>query len=493
MARIHHVMMHMNYSNFEKSRELEKAYGAYEGVSSNDNGIEGIYHTLYEYGWKCLSFLLLTVYLSTIHTAIIFVFIISALIYLYFSFKENQIDLENIDSSYQLKRKLVYYTYDISDISYGKEKRIYRFSDNIRKMYEKILEEYSNLLNHIQGKKIKVQILKSCISIIKYLLVLLFLMISYLNGCKIDKIIAFLTIGFTYSDLIDQLMNDGIKLLQDIEIAKKTLILIDEEENVDAKESISKITEIEFRDVTFQYEKDKPVLYHCSFRIHKGESIALLGLNGAGKTTLTKLLLGLYQPISGEILINGKKLNTINQQEYLQRISYTEQETHLISMRICDFISGNIKGYQKEKVWECLKKVNLYDKIHALPHGIESTMTKYLDKDGIEFSGGEMQKLYIARALYHENTDLYIFDEPTSALDYQSEQEIYHQFHTISQGQISIFISHKLRTTEFCDRILVIKDGKIVEDGTQQQLLIAKSHYYELIQAEKNVGNEHES
>lgn len=132
-----------------------------------------------------------------------------------------------------------------------------------------------------------------------------------------------------------------------------------------------------------------------------------------------------------------------------------------------------------------LKQAQIYDKVVALPNGIYTTLTRSLDTNGAEFSGGEIQKLYIARALYHHHYDLYIFDEPTSALNNKSEKEVNEVFKNISRNGISLFITHKLNTTDFCNSIIVLNEGKIVESGSKEELLKNHSYFYEMIQASK--------
>ncbi len=486
-AQVHMTMMKMEYSKFDHAQELDQAYAAFEGTSSNDDGIEGIYHTLYELGWKIVSFFLLSIYLSIINRYIAASFIVLSLLIFYLSWQEEKIDRNHMEQLYHSKRKLVYFTFDTSDISYGKEKRIYQFSQNIKQRYEQSLHEYSADLNQTEHEKKKYYLFSECIHVFKYILIFILFAISYKNGTAIDQIIAALTVVFAYSSYLDEIIKDCSKIIQESEKANHTLSFIhslsDEKKQT---QSITDIHEIEFRNVTFQYDKNsEPVIQNCSFTIKKGETAALLGLNGAGKTTLTKLLLGLYQPTEGMILINGINIADFNHENYLNLISYAEQETNLISLRICDFISGDISGYDKNQVEKVLEQVGLLTKIMQLPKGIESAMTKYLDADGIEFSGGEIQKLYIARAMYKQNTSLYIFDEPTSALDYKNEKDIYDAFYQVSQGKMAIYISHKLHTTDFCSRLMILKDGMICEDGTQEQLYQNKQHYYEMVNAQK--------
>ena len=238
---------------------------------------------------------------------------------------------------------------------------------------------------------------------------------------------------------------------------------------------------IEFRDVSFTYEgSDKPVLKNISFKIAADEKIALVGNNGAGKTTIVKLLCGLYPPTSGEILIDGKSINDIGVEKYQDMISVLFQDTSPIALSIAENVCGcEPKDADHAKLQACLEKAGLLAKVKALPKKEETYITQTLDEKGVVLSGGETQKLLLAKAMYKDGPML-ILDEPTSALDPIAESTIYEEYNQMAAQKTAVFISHRLASTKFCDRILFLDGGQIVEEGTHDQLMNKGGKYREI-------------
>ena len=253
---------------------------------------------------------------------------------------------------------------------------------------------------------------------------------------------------------------------------------------------------IEFRNVSFTYEgSDRPVLQNVSFKIGANEKIALVGNNGAGKTTIVKLMCGLYSPTSGEILIDGKSINEIGVEKYQDMISVLFQDTSPIALSIAENVCGcEPKDVDRTKLHDCLEKAGLLEKVNTLGKKEETYITQTLDENGVVLSGGETQKLLLAKAMYKDGPML-ILDEPTSALDPIAESRIYEEYNQLADKKTAVFISHRLASTKFCDRILFLDGGKIVEEGSHAQLMNnggkyreifdIQSHYYK-----KEVSNE---
>ena len=249
--------------------------------------------------------------------------------------------------------------------------------------------------------------------------------------------------------------------------------------------------EIEFRDVCFRYPgEDTDTLSHISFTVKPEEKIALVGNNGAGKTTLVKLLCGLYEPTSGEIYINGENINTFHTVEYQKLLSVVFQDAALLSFTLEMNVSGELPdALDKEKVKNALQTVGLWDKVEKLPKGIETYITQDLDEDGVQFSGGESQKLLVARAMYR-NGPILILDEPTSALDPIAESKLYEEYNNMTKEKTAVFISHRLASTKFCDRILLLENGKIAEEGSHTDLMEQNGIYKELFEIQSHYYKE---
>jgi ATP-binding cassette subfamily B protein len=238
------------------------------------------------------------------------------------------------------------------------------------------------------------------------------------------------------------------------------------------------IQQIEFQNVSFGYAEDQPVLKNINLTVKKGERIALVGENGAGKTTLMKLLCGLYTPTSGKILVNGQDLQTLDRAAYFERLAAVFQDYTLLPASILENISLSADS-DRAPVWEVLQKAGLAEKIKSLQEGLDTKLVQQSDEQATALSGGETQRLLLARALY-KDAPILILDEPTAALDPLAEEALYLQYRDLTEGKISFFISHRLNSTQFCDRILFLQNGEITESGSHAQLMEQRGEYWNM-------------
>ncbi len=237
------------------------------------------------------------------------------------------------------------------------------------------------------------------------------------------------------------------------------------------------------KNVSFTYPKtDKEVLKEIDIDFEVGKSYAIVGENGSGKTTFIKLLTRLYDPQIGQIQLNGIDAAKYDSQEYYSLFNVVFQDFDLFSFKLGETVAASSE-VNKEKVIEAFKEVGFYDRYQQLEKGLETSLNKEFDKEGINLSGGEQQKLAIARALYKDGP-IFILDEPTAALDPISEFEIYQQFNQMTQGKTSLIISHRLSSCRFCDEILVFDQGQIVQRGNHEQLLNQEGKYAQLWNAQ---------
>jgi len=241
---------------------------------------------------------------------------------------------------------------------------------------------------------------------------------------------------------------------------------------------------VEFRNVSFKYPNTEVyALKNVNLKFKIGEKLAIVGMNGSGKTTFIKLLCRLYDPTEGEILLNGVNIKKYDYDEYMSVFSVVFQDFSLFSFKLGEVVASS-KRFDGNKVRECLKKANFGDRLDEMPDGVDTYLYKGYDKSGIEISGGEAQKIALARALY-KNSPFILLDEPTAALDPISEYEVYSNFNAISGDKTTVYISHRLASCRFCDKIVVFDSGHIVQRGSHEELVADKNgKYYELWNAQ---------
>lgn len=242
---------------------------------------------------------------------------------------------------------------------------------------------------------------------------------------------------------------------------------------------------IELKGVSYRYEgAEEYVLRGINLKIAPGEHLAVVGLNGAGKTTLVKLICGLIDPTQGSVLYDEADLREYNRREYYRLFSAVFQQFSIMPVTMAEIVSeAPREKIDWTKVQKCLEQAGIWDKIAGLPDGMDSVFGKQIHDDGQEFSGGEIQKLLLARALY-KAAPVLILDEPTAALDPIAESGLYESYHQISHGRTSLFISHRLASTSFCDRIVLIEDGAVCEEGTHESLLALRGKYWNLFETQ---------
>ncbi len=235
--------------------------------------------------------------------------------------------------------------------------------------------------------------------------------------------------------------------------------------------------EIEFRNVSFHYPgSDVYALRHISLRLHIGKRMAVVGKNGSGKTTFIKLLCRLYDPTEGEICLNGIDIKKYDYEEYLSIFSVVFQDFKLFSFGLGQNVAANV-DYDQVRVNTCLKKAGIYECLDGMPDGLDTCLYKDFEENGVEISGGESQKIALARALY-KDAPFMILDEPTAALDPVAEYEVYSKFNEIVEDKTVVYISHRLSSCRFCDEIIVFQEGQVIQQGKHEELVSDQGGIY---------------
>lgn len=383
-------------------------------------------------------------------------------------------------------RQKHYFDTTCCDFSYGKDIRMFQLKQPLLDRFKEKSGNYVRIQSDIENKKFRSGCYEALISFIQNGLFYFMILLGYFHQqVSLSQVSLFLVSSASFTLMANNFSEDVNMLLTDLKLSS-TYFKTKREEAVEVKKEgrpaiENETLEIEFRDVSFKYPNtEKYILKHFNLTIHKNEKLAIVGTNGAGKSTIVKLICGLFEPTQGHIYINGIDSKEFSKQEYYKMFGAVFQDFEIYACSILENVIGTAKDEASiEKGKLCLEKVGLKQKIESLPLKYDTPLLKVLCEDGVDLSGGQKQKIAIARALY-KNSNMVILDEPTSALDALAEAEIYRSFSDLVENKTAIYISHRLSSTKFCDRIAFFTEKGLQEIGTHEQLMANKKGYYEM-------------
>lgn len=477
--------MTMDFKHTENPKTLNDYNSAFLSVNNNSDGIEGVFHKLFEIAGSIISFIGYIGIVATLNPLILLYLLINVIFIYSLTLKAKKYEHDTKDERSNNSRKLNYIYSTMSDFTYGKDLRIYSLSNLLSKKYKIFSNNLVNLRKKIEFKYLKVSLLDSVLTIFSNALVYGYLIYKVLNkSISIGDFTMYFATVASFASLMKNIMDSVAHIrAQNLYINdfRNFLELEDEASPKNPVPLPSDATfEIEFKNVSFKYpNSDKYVYKGLNLKINKGQRLAIVGINGAGKTTFVKLLTRLYEPTEGEILLNGININSFERAEYYKLFSVVFQDIKLFAFTVAENIAVTTTNIDKNKVIESINKAGINEKINSLKKGIDTSVLKVLDSAGVEFSGGQNQRLALARALYKDGS-IVVMDEPTAALDPIAEQNIYNSFDDLCQGKTSIYISHRLASTRFCDAIAFFEDGKIQEYGTHDELLKLNGKYADM-------------
>lgn len=489
-------IMEMDYGLGENAMFMGEITRGFECFQSNNQGLEGVYHAMYPLLANLVSFIIISVIMARLSPLIFILALISILIQIAIRTYTDKYRHSHMGELNKVRRKTDSYYSEASDFRFAKDIRLFSFKDKFIEGFKPLVEDVIS----ISRKFIKPEILLSPVLAV-ILVGVEALAFYFLTGKIIANEISLksLTLMITSVAIYSQVIST---LVLNISETKSNLLYVSDgfdmlrsdlkSDNGDRE--IKSPMSIEFSHVSFSYPlSDVNVLEDLSFTIREKEKVAIVGVNGAGKSTIVSLILGLYKPTRGKIYINGIDSEDLDLKKRYAAFATVLQNVEPLAVSIAENVAGTDTNIDRNRVIESLDKAGLSYKLDQLPEGIDTQMTKNIKEDGTLFSGGENQKLAIARALYKKNSYALIMDEPTAALDALAEEKIYSRLDKISEGKTLIFISHRLASTRFCDKIMLLDGGKISEYGTHDELIKRDGLYKQMYESQRKYYKESEN
>ena len=474
-----------SYPNVHDAKILKLEEQTQRAINSNDDAAEHIWHTLTELLANLGGFAVYLLLLCRLSRFLILLVVLTAAADFFVSHYINEWEYRHRDEREQYDKELHYFLDKPRQVQLAKEIRVFGLAPWLRELREKSLRALAAFVARRE---------KTCL---------------WANAA--DVVLTLMRNGIAYAYLIRQTLVQGWPastfllyftavsgaaawvtgiLTQCSQLHKESIDLSRVQEYLHIPEPFrfegglqppaADGYELRLENVSFRYPgTDKDILKQMNLTIRPGERLAVVGLNGAGKTTMVMLLCGFYDPTEGRVLLNGQDIREFDRSAYYRLFSAVFQGFSILDTTIAECVAQTAENIDREKVERCLAQAGLTQAIAQFPQGINTHFGRDVYLDGVQLSGGQTQRLMLARALYKDGPIL-ILDEPTAALDPLAENDIYQKYSDMTAGKTSVFISHRLASTRFCDRILFIAGGGIAEEGTHQELLAKGGAYAEL-------------
>lgn len=467
-----------SYPNLLNTDFLALGEKASAACAGNSESSEAIWTTLTDLMTSCIGFIVYLALLTNLNLWLAALVAATTAVSYFASKRINEWGYLHRSEELELTKKIEYANKTATSREFAKDIRMFGLRGWLEDLWGSTMRLYSAFCAKRERKYIWANIIDIVLTFLRNGIAYAFLIgITVKNGLPASQFLLYFAALSGFAQWVVEILDKlSVMHKQSLDISTiREFLDWDEPFDLNGGERIAfepnKQYEIRLDDVSFRYPKaDKDTLSHINLTVHPGEKLAIVGLNGAGKTTLVKLVCGFLDPTEGRILLNGEDIRKFNRNDYYALFSAVFQEFSVLDVTVKENVAQCVDGIDETRVWQCIDKAGLTEKIQSLPKGIETHLGRRVFKDGVEFSGGQTQRLMLARALY-KNAPILVLDEPTAALDPIAENDIYQKYNDMTHGRTSFFISHRLASTRFCDRIIFVDGGKIAEEGTHDELL----------------------
>ena len=495
IQEINHKSFLTSYPNCDDPAMKKLMGAANNETGSNRQSTEYIWTTLTELLVNLAGFAIYLAMLSNVSGILIAVTILTCILSFLSNRRVLQWETEHSQESGGYWKQYQYLSIKTESMDAAKDIRIFGFGQWIQKLYAGVIDLHRSFVEKRESRRIIGQLLSVALTFLRNGVAYAYLLTMALNeGLSASQFLLYFSAITGFTAWVTGIMDQLTTLYRQTQGIGVVLEYLDYPEHFrfEGGRPLPDTAECELRleNVTFRYPGSEQNLFEqLNLTICPGEKLAVVGLNGAGKTTLVKLLCGFYDPDEGRVTLNGIDIREFNRREYYGLLCAVYQDFSVIDATVAENVAQQVEGIDTDRVWKCLAQAGLEDFVRQLPNGLDTHVGRDVYLDGVLFSGGQTQRLMLARALY-KGGPILVLDEPTAALDPIAESEIYQKYNNMTQGKTSLFISHRLASTRFCDRIIFLADGRIAEEGTHSELLEQGGQYAKLYEVQSRYYQE---
>lgn len=467
-------------------RSEEKAFAA---CSSNRKATEDIWTTWTEILTNVIGFLVYLLLLSGLSPLLVCIMAALAAAGYFVNKRIGEWGYRHREEEEKYQKDFSYLRKVATERKYAKDIRIFGLKSWIDEIWDSTMRLYEAFLKRREGVYIWINVVDLLLAFLRNGIAYAYLLYFVLkNGMSASQFLLYFGAISGFTQWVTGILEQFLKLhRQSLELStvREFLewpepFLFEEGEKIEGETDGR--YEVRLEHVSFRYSDAKcDTIHDLDLTVKAGERLAIVGCNGAGKTTLVKLLCGFLDPTQGRVLLNGEDIRKYDRRDYYALFSAVFQDFSVLEGSVAENVAQHANEIDENKVRECLAQAGLTEKIASLPHGIQTKIGREVYEDGVELSGGQIQRLMLARALYKDGPIL-VLDEPTAALDPIAENDIYMKYSSMTSGRTSVFISHRFASTRFCDRIILLANGKIEEEGTHESLLAKGGEYARLFE-----------
>ena len=490
-------MAQTSYENLLDTAFLQRKERASSACDDNQSPAESIWLTWTNILANLLGFAVYLALLSSLSPLLILVVIATTAAGYFVSRKVNQFGYLHREEEAAYTAEMRYVKRTVTSRAFAKDIRIFGLKPWLMEVWQKSFQLYESFLRRREKHYFLTNLADFLLSLLRNGIAYAYLLhLTLTEGLSASTFLLYFTAASGFTQWITGILE------QFTQLSKESLEISVVREFLEWPEgfqltggdpipdAVNGTYELQLEHVTYRYPgAAEDTIHDLSLTLHRGEKVALVGLNGAGKTTLVKLLCGFLDPTQGTVRLNGVDIRKLNRRAYYKLFSAVFQEFSLLEATVAENVAQQVEGIDEEKVWQCLENAGLSDAVRALPQGLQTHLGRSIYDDGTELSGGQTQRLMLARALYRDGAVL-VLDEPTAALDPITESEIYLKYSEMTQGKTSLFISHRLASTRFCDRIILLENGSIAEEGSHEALLQRGGSYAKLFSVQRRYYEE---